>query len=339
MRKIVPAMPTSSAPRSEAPLVSVVVPVFEVEPYLERCLDSLLAQTYPNFEVVAVNDGSTVGDVAILDRYEAAHPHLRVLHQENLGVGPARNSGIGLASGEFLAFVDADDYVEPDFLETMVDLALETGAEVVICNFSWDLPVRIPYPLMPLPRVGHGHHAAKMSLHLLPLPPFAWTKLYRRDWFDRQQLDFPPIFYEDVATTIAFLSRAERVAATSRPLYHYCVRSTGITGNFGIRNVADYVAAAGLVRHFLLSEGLWPTWRRTYGRMLLFASLQLLTQIVVQPNSIRWRDRPKVTWSMLRGLAWLRQVRGPATENPFAVNPDDYPPRRRRRWLQRRLRG
>ncbi len=119
------------------PAVSVIVPVFDVEAYLPACLDSLLAQTLPDIEIVVVNDGSTDGSQAIIDRYAREHPGLvRVYEKPNGGLGDARNFGIERASGEYLAFVDADDAVAPEMLSAMLGRARKTGADLVVCGIQ-----------------------------------------------------------------------------------------------------------------------------------------------------------------------------------------------------------
>lgn len=116
------------------PLISVVVPVYNVADYLPECLDSLLAQTYPFFEVVAVNDGSTDSSLAILERYSNQDPRITIVSQRNGGLAAARNTGVTNARGEYIAFVDSDDYVEELYLSSMLDNALKHNAEISICG-------------------------------------------------------------------------------------------------------------------------------------------------------------------------------------------------------------
>ncbi|MBI5027472.1 MAG: glycosyltransferase family 2 protein, partial [Actinobacteria bacterium] len=108
------------------PLVSVVVPVFNVERWLPRCLDSLLAQDHRPLEVIAVDDGSRDGSADVLRRYAAAHAEVRVVLQEHRGLGPARNAALTLATGEYVTMVDADDWIEPTFVSDTLRIARET---------------------------------------------------------------------------------------------------------------------------------------------------------------------------------------------------------------------
>ena len=116
--------------------ISVIVPVYNAEPFLAKCIDSLLAQTYPDMEILLIDDGSTDASPTVCDRYAAADARVRVIHQKNAGVGAARNAGLDAAKGAYIAFVDADDYVLPDYLETLQRDMIEQNVDIVCCNFQ-----------------------------------------------------------------------------------------------------------------------------------------------------------------------------------------------------------
>lgn len=117
---------------SHNPLVSVVVPVYNVEKYVTRCIDTIIDQTYQNLEIILVDDGSTDSSGIICDTY-AADLRVRVIHQENAGLSGARNKGIELAHGEYISFIDSDDYISKDFIRALVETACETGSDIVQC--------------------------------------------------------------------------------------------------------------------------------------------------------------------------------------------------------------
>lgn len=116
--------------------VSVIVPVYQVEAYLARCLDSLLAQTFEDFELILVNDGTRDGCPEIMNAYAAKDARIRILHKENGGLSSARNAGLDVAQGEYVAFVDSDDYVAPALLEDTVRAAEQSGADLVLFNYQ-----------------------------------------------------------------------------------------------------------------------------------------------------------------------------------------------------------
>ena len=122
----------------ESPRISVIVPVYRVEPYLARCLDSILGQSYESLEVIAVDDGSPDRSGEILDAYAARDGRLRVIHQENGGLSAARNAGLDLATGEYIGFVDSDDYILPQMYETLLRLIEAYGADIAECAAALD---------------------------------------------------------------------------------------------------------------------------------------------------------------------------------------------------------
>lgn len=116
-------------------MISVIIPVYNVEPYLRKCLDSVVNQTYKELEIFIIDDGSTDGSGAICDEYVKADKRIRVFHTENRGLSCARNLGLDEVKGEWIGFVDSDDWIEPDMYEVLLTRAKETGADVVECSF------------------------------------------------------------------------------------------------------------------------------------------------------------------------------------------------------------
>ncbi|MCF2661511.1 glycosyltransferase family 2 protein [Pseudoflavonifractor phocaeensis] len=135
---------------TEKPLISVIVPVYNVGPYLTPCVDSLLGQTHQNMEILLIDDGSTDGSGAVCDGYAARDPRVRVFHQTNQGLSATRNVGLDAALGEYIAFVDADDRVAPDYLEVLLNDITENHTEMACCNYTYaddrGNPFYYPYP-------------------------------------------------------------------------------------------------------------------------------------------------------------------------------------------------
>ena len=117
------------------PLISIVVPVYKVEKYIRRCIDSLLAQTWKNIEIILVDDGSPDSCGQICEEYAAVYDKIRVLHKENGGLSDARNAGIAVAQGEYIGFVDSDDYIMPDMFEKLAKAAMEQHVKLSMCSF------------------------------------------------------------------------------------------------------------------------------------------------------------------------------------------------------------
>jgi glycosyltransferase involved in cell wall biosynthesis len=294
------------------PLVSIIVPIYKVEQYLERCLDSIIAQQYRPLEVILVNDGSPDGCDQIIRHYESRDPIFRSIWQENKGLGAARNVGITSATGKYIALVDSDDYVDPDYISGLVEIAEQKNADIAICNFYIDFPTgfRIPFPLMTLQKSITGDDIAQNALRLLRIPSFAWNKLYRRELFIENAIAYPSIYYEDVATTSRLLFQAKIVAITIKPYYHYCLRRTGITGNFGIKNIVDYLKAVEIIRNYIWEEQLWDVLKKPYRNFLRTIEAHLFMTINLQPNKIPFRSRRHLIRQIHHEMRSLRVAPG-----------------------------
>ena len=207
-------------------LLSLVVPVYNVAPFLKRCLASLAAQDLEGVEIVLVDDGSTDDSPAILARYAARHPQMRVIRQPNGGLSAARNTGMDHVGGEYLAFVDSDDWIEPGYYRRLLDLARAKNLDLAHGNAMYhfegrreDHPIyrdALPTEVMPGREVLRRRLAERTLLHMV------WMHLYRRDFIARLGLRFAPrVIHEDVLwTTRAFLE-ARRLAYDPTPGYFY----------------------------------------------------------------------------------------------------------------------
>ena len=208
------------------PLLSLVVPVYNVAPFLERCLASLAAQDLEGMEIVFVDDGSSDDCPAMLARYARQYAQMRVIRQENGGLSAARNTGLAHASGEYLAFVDSDDWIEPGYYRRLLALARAHNLDLAHGNAMYhfegrreDHPIYrddLSTDVMPGREVLRHRLAQKTLLHMV------WMHLYRRDFIERLQLRFVPrLIHEDVLWTTRALLQAERVAYDPSPGYFY----------------------------------------------------------------------------------------------------------------------
>ena len=199
--------------------VSVIVPVFNVAPYLRRCLDSLVGQTLRDIEIICVDDGSTDGSGAILDEYAARDARVRVIHQANVGVGAARNAALEIASGEYVYFCDPDDYALPRLLERLVARGKEVSAEIVLGGRIGVGRLRCLSSRI-LPAAAVKRRRQPFSGRALPVELFelartaVWDKLFRREFVERLGLRFASTLYaEDMVFVATALAAAERIAS------------------------------------------------------------------------------------------------------------------------------
>ena len=209
------------------PSISILVPVYNVSKYLPQCLDSLTRQTFTDIEIVCVDDGSTDGSSNILREYASQDNRIRIVTKKNGGLPSARNAGINVARGKFLAFVDGDDWVETDMFEVMYSLAKSSNAEIVICGGKTfpdesDAPEWIKAALSPSDRVIRNF-GPEVLFTESGIRPFLWRYMVRRDLIERNhfRLDEDVIIGEDQAFQFKVLPAANCIATTSRKLYNY----------------------------------------------------------------------------------------------------------------------
>jgi hypothetical protein len=219
------------------PKVSVIVPVYNVARYLPQCLESLMAQTLEPVEFLLINDGSTDGSAEILQAFAAKDSRFKIVEQENQGVAATRNTGLAQARGEFIGFVDGDDWVEPDMFAHLLALAESQNAELAQCGFSWyleqeDRHVPRDSSWIP-PLLAHAGGRLRGAESILFEDIALWKKLYHRNLIEATGLRFDEQMStgEDAPIQLATLCLANRIVASDRPLYHYRKQRTGqLTG-------------------------------------------------------------------------------------------------------------
>ncbi len=202
------------------PAVSVICPVYQAEAYLRRCVDSVLAQSFTNFELLLVDDGSTDRSGVICDEYAAKDGRVHVIHQANGGVCSARNRGIEEARGEYTIHVDPDDWVEPDFLSILYEKAQGEGADMVFCDYFLNWQNR---EILQRQQPTSLDHKSIQNDLLHTLHGACWNKLIRRACYSERGLHFPPhlTIWEDLYFNVVLCQQPIKVAYVPQPLYHY----------------------------------------------------------------------------------------------------------------------
>lgn len=223
-------------------LVTVIVPVYNVRPYVAECIESLIGQTYRELEILLVDDGSTDGSGEICDEYAAKDDRIRVIRQQNQGLSAARNTGLDNAGGSYVAFVDSDDLAARDYIETLADMAVHREADIAACSYRRGDGEKLRRLMNDsrqtnrrsrektltsdqMLRAWHGRYKRYETV--------VWNKLYRMTLFQDAgdgALRFPlHRRQEDVLTSHLITARAQRIAITDRALYGYRVREDSIT--------------------------------------------------------------------------------------------------------------
>lgn len=207
--------------------ITLILPVYNTAPWLGRCLDSLQAQSFRNFECICIDDGSNDGSAAILQEHASRDPRIRIISfPENKGVCAARNAGLDSASGEYVCFVDSDDWLDPDFLESMHAHAARTGQDVVVnCNYIEEHGDRRAFSSdFGFVRPDDGYYSPAQVQSMFP--PVLWARLYRRNFLESMKIRFPYLLAgtEDIFFTGLAETLQERSYIFHGPYYHYLQR-------------------------------------------------------------------------------------------------------------------
>ena len=209
------------------PLVSVIIPVYNVEKYIEKCLDSVLAQTYDNLEILLIDDGSTDKSGAICAEYAGKDKRIHLIRQKNGGAYVARNNGLKHSTGDYLSFVDPDDYIANNYIEKMMAKLEQTGADAVQCNSMVVTDEEV------IPNKGDtkscalsGIDAVKKMLYQTTVNSSLWGKIYKKELFNG--FEFPNgKTHVDLYSLYFILQKASKVAVMNEPLYYYYIRQDG----------------------------------------------------------------------------------------------------------------
>lgn len=240
-------------------MLSVIVPVYNVAPYLAACIDSLLAQTYADFELLLVDDGSTDGSADLCDDYACRDARVTVIHQANAGPAAARNAALQVAQGDYFAFVDADDVVHRQYLEVLLS-QFDNRQDVDVVCASYQMVGKGPLPLssvLPVRPTRHELSGDEALLAMLYQQPHAdsspWGKLFRRSLFDG--LRFPVAFrvYEDLYLLAQLYPLVRRVVHIDLPLYYYRKQDVGTLNSLSCRRTDAFDVLQTLEAQYLVT--------------------------------------------------------------------------------------
>lgn len=253
------------------PKATVIVPVYNVENYLVKCVESVLAQTEQDFELLLVDDGSTDGSGDLCDELARKDSRIQVIHQRNQGLGGARNTGIQAASGDWLLLVDSDDWIEPQTLEKTLEAGLREEADLVMFGFrSVDEKGNTLQTFLEDAPKDQG---VTLSQHpeLLLTAPSACCRLYRRELFTRTGVLFPPrVWYEDMRTTPKLLAQARQVVFLDFVGYNYLSRTGSITKNQNADRNREILLAFDDLFSYFKEQGLFEKYRQEFCYLTLF---------------------------------------------------------------------
>ncbi|WP_312695023.1 glycosyltransferase family 2 protein [Caproiciproducens sp.] len=252
--------------KETAPKISIIIPVYNVEKYVGKCLSSLVDQTFTDFEIITVNDGSKDDSLDILRRFEERYDFVKVIDQKNGGIANARNNGLAAARGEYVCFVDSDDYVGPTYLEELYNACVDTGSDISCCyyyfhfvenNFLFEYPFRCRGIFKP-------EEAMKKLLRDVQIQSLVWNKMYKRSLFTDYDIKFPTMCFEDMAIANKVFANANQVVVLDRPLYYYNQHPSSTLATMNADKINDFIRAIAMVRISLEKNGLYEKYKKSY---------------------------------------------------------------------------
>ncbi|WP_066291387.1 glycosyltransferase [Bacillus sp. FJAT-29937] len=286
--------------------VSIIIPVYNNEKFLKKCLDSVINQTMSQIEIIIVNDGSTDGSLMILKDYAKSNSKIILLNQENAGQATAINRALNIACGEYIAFIDADDYMEHNMIESLFNEAKLSNVDLVICN--WD---KVDTDGNILSYHDHSDFDKKIfnrkeiiQEFLLNkkelVEGFSWNKLIKRSIFDEYNIRYPNIKYEDIPTIFKVLTKVNKCKFINKKLYHYVQHNNSITNTKSKKNIIGFIEALQMIQYILIEEKMLPEYKEAY---FIYKSNRLLSEYIASRDVVKGsKELSKVFETVLQSL-------------------------------------
>lgn len=245
------------------PAISLIMPVYNVEKYLTKALESVKNQTFKNFELIIVNDGSTDKSMDIAKSFCEKNKNFILINQKNQGPSVARNTGLKICKGDYIGFMDSDDSLEPEFLECLYNAAVENNADIACCNFNLYYPERklkIYMPFTSFPGTYSKTKALRKLILDMGIHYFVWNKLSKRELFFDNNLTFDKMYFEDISTSPKLFYYAEKIVLLGKALYNYTSRDTSILHSMNVVKINDFIKSLGVIRNFLENEKVYKNY-------------------------------------------------------------------------------
>lgn len=223
------------------PLISIIIPAYNIENYIAKCLDSLLKQTYKNLEIIVVDDGSSDNTGKIIDDYVSKYENIKVIHKKNAGVSEARNSGIDVANGDYIGFVDGDDTVDKEMFELLINNAIKYNADISHCGYKMVFPSRVDYYYNTGILVEQDNELALKDLLIgSRVEPGLWNKIYKKELFNDIKIDESIKINEDLLINYYLFKKAKKSIFYDKCFYNYTLRKgSAATSKVNINKIID----------------------------------------------------------------------------------------------------
>lgn len=248
------------------PKITVLMPVYNVGKFLPKCLETLMNQTFRDFHLIAVNDGSTDNCLEILRDFESRYNNITIIDQPNAGMSMARNAALALADSKYICFVDSDDYLAPTFLQELYQAITIHDADIACCYYYYhfvESDTLYKYPFR-TSGVFNKEEALKKLLKDVQIQSLAWNKIYKRSLFTDNAITFPSMAFEDMAIAHKLFSLSEKVVVINRALYYYNQQNASTLATINAKKINDFILATAMVRASLDQNGVYHKYKKAY---------------------------------------------------------------------------
>ncbi len=279
---------------SNSPLISVIIPVYNSERYLTKCLDSVGRQDFKNFEVIIIDDGSTDSSIEIIKEFTNKYLNFKYIQQENMGASAARNKGIKISKGKFISFIDSDDFVDKDFLKDMYKEALDKECDVVCCGYSTYYPKK-NIVIKDLFMLSSGVYKPYKFLNIMirdfRIHYTMWNKLWKRDLFENNNIEYPKMCFEDISTVPKLIYYSNKIAVISKSYYYYTNNKDSLVHTVNVSQLNDYIKSLAMLRLFLENENIYNDFKlsyKLYTLRLFICNLKMIFLIYKKNRDFLW---------------------------------------------------
>lgn len=252
---------------TKLPSVSIIIPIYNVEKYLERCLNSIENQTFRDFEVIMVDDGSSDSSGKIAQDFANRDSRFMLYTNENLGTSETRNFAIRHSSGKYISFIDSDDYIAPNFLSTLYSAAKNSDADVAMCGFS--VYYEQNKKVKPMKSLKSGEYSQEEAMRLLlcdnEIRFFIWNKLWRAELIKSNNITFRDMYYEDILFCTTIFHKINKLVAVNLSGYFYSRRTkTFLEQSMSDKRINDYIYTVKFLRNFLEENSIYQKYKKSF---------------------------------------------------------------------------
>jgi len=284
------------------PKVSLIIPVYNVEEYLVKCLDSAINQTLTEIEIIVINDGSSDDSLSICEKYANQDSRIKLITQKNCGLSAARNTGIEASTGKFIIFLDSDDYIEPILLEKTYTKAINEKLDIVVYGYN---QVDTNYKVIFTNKIRDSHtQELKKRILSAKKSPMACDKLYKRDLFTQHEILFPVgRYHEDVYTTYKLAYFANKIGVIEETYYNWLRRDGSISKSISRKHIEDILNSLAEMKLFLTKEKSFEYYESEFIRRSFSFGVLMLDRINASNKAYYTKSKfKKIVWKKLKGL-------------------------------------